>query len=92
MGSIAEKRSEFELLAPVVFNCVCFHLRHLDDEGNRVVLKQLVDSGFAFLGPASVKGRFGMHACFMNLRNRTEDIKLIMNELARLSGEKSDFG
>jgi aromatic-L-amino-acid decarboxylase len=86
MGSVVEQRSEFELLAPVVFNCVCFRLRHLDDEGNRVVLKQLVKSGFAFLGPASVKGRFGMRACFMNLRTRTEDIELIMNELARLAG------
>jgi aromatic-L-amino-acid decarboxylase len=89
MGAVAEQRDEFELLAPVVFNCVCFRLRHLDDEGNRAVLRQLVESGIAFLGPASVKGRFGMRACFMNLRTRTEDIELIMNELARLAGEQA---
>ena len=87
MGSVAEKRSEFELLAPVVFNCVCFRLRHLDDEGNRVVLRQLVKSGFAFLGP-----RFGQRALrYARLLHepaplRTEDIELIMNELVRLAG------
>jgi aromatic-L-amino-acid decarboxylase len=90
MGTIAEQRSEFDLLAPVVFNCVCFRLSDLDDEGNRTVLKKLVDSGLAFLGPASVKGRFGMRACFMNLRTREEDIDLIMDELVRLAALTSE--
>jgi aromatic-L-amino-acid decarboxylase len=88
MGSIAEQRPEFELLAPVVFNCVCFRLRNLDDAGNQAVLRRLVDSGLAFLGPASVKGRFGMRACFMNLRTSIEDVELIMSELARLAAEQ----
>jgi glutamate/tyrosine decarboxylase-like PLP-dependent enzyme len=87
MGAIAEQRPEFELLAPVVFNCVCFRLRQLDDADNRAVLRRLVDSGLAFLGPASVKGRFGMRACFMNLRTRTGDVELIMDELARLASD-----
>ncbi len=84
MGKIADKRPEFELLAPVVFNCVCFRLPHLDDRGNEKVLKRLVENGTAFLGPASVKGRFGLRACFMNLRTGDEDVELIMDEIARL--------
>lgn len=88
MGEIAEKRPEFELLAPVVFNCACFRLSKLDEQANRAVLKALVDSGLAFLGPASVKGQFGLRACFMNLRTTKADVELIMDEIARLAAEK----
>jgi aromatic-L-amino-acid decarboxylase len=74
MGKVATEREEFELLAP-------------DDAGNRAVLERLVDGGTAFLGPASVKGRTGLRACFMNLRTTRADVDLIMNELARLAGD-----
>ena len=87
MGDVARRREEFELLAPVVFNCVCFRLAGLDDPGNRAVLKRLVDGGTAFLGPASVKGRFGLRACFMNLRTTQADVELIMDEIGRLARE-----
>ncbi len=85
MGQQIATRPAFELLAPVVFNCVCFRLTGLDDEGNRRVLKQLVDFGTAFLGPASVKGRIGLRACFMNLRTTEADVKLILDQLQELS-------
>jgi len=85
MGNTAEMRPEFELLTPVVFNCVCFRLAGLNDVENKVVLKRLVDGGTAFLGPASLKGRFGFRACFMNLRTSKSDIDLIMDELVMLS-------
>ncbi len=85
MASIARESANFELLAPVTFNCVCFRLAGLDDEANRLVLRRLVDGGFAFLGPANVKGRFGMRACFMNLRTTTEDVEAIMGDLERLA-------
>lgn len=87
MGDVARRREEFELLAPVVFNCVCFRLAGLDDAGNRAVLKRLVDGGTAFLGPASVKGRIGLRACFMNLRTTQADVELIMDEIVRLGRE-----
>jgi len=92
MGQIAERRPEFELLAPVVFNCVCFRLAKLDERANRAVLKTLVDSGLAFLGPASVKGHFGLRACFMNLRTSKADVELIMDEIARLGGHDTEAG
>ncbi len=85
MQRIVQERPEFELLAPVGFNCVCFRLRALDDDGNRTVLQRLVDGGSAFLGPAAVRGRFGLRACFMNLRTTPQDVDAIMDELARLA-------
>jgi len=85
MGGIAAQNPRFELLAPVTFNCVCFRMAGLDDAANRAVLKRLVDSGIAFLGPALVQGRVGMRACFMNLRTTRADVDLIMQSLATLA-------
>jgi aromatic-L-amino-acid decarboxylase len=85
MGEQIERRVDFELLAPVVFNSVCFRLRRLDDAGNRRVLKALVDGGDAFLGPANVKGRIGLRTCFMNLRTSEVDVDFILDRLQALA-------
>jgi glutamate/tyrosine decarboxylase-like PLP-dependent enzyme len=85
MGQRLDAHPDFELLAPVVFNCVCLRLKALDDAGNRRVLKQLVDSGDAFLGPALVKGRTGLRTCFMNLRTTQADVDFIIDRLAALA-------
>jgi len=86
MGRQIGAREGFELLAPVVFNCVCFRLTGLDSDGNRRVLKELVEGGTAFLGPALVKGRTGLRACFMNLRTTEADVDLILDRLAAIAG------
>jgi aromatic-L-amino-acid/L-tryptophan decarboxylase len=78
---------DFELLALAVFNCDCFRLHSLDDAGNRRVLEPLVDSGDAFLRPASVKGRTGLRACFMNLRTTEADVDFIVERLATLAAQ-----
>ncbi|MCX6606385.1 MAG: pyridoxal-dependent decarboxylase [Acidobacteria bacterium] len=80
-------RPAFELLAPVVFNCVCFRLSALDAAANRRVLTALLDSGTAFLGPASVKDTTGLRACFMNLRTTRADIDRILDHLEHLASQ-----
>ncbi len=85
LGERVRTRPGFELLAPVVFNCVCFRLTGLDDDGNRRALKALVDGGTAFLGPAAVKGRTGLRACFMNLRTTPADLDLILDRLEAIA-------
>ena len=85
MGTLASTNPEFELVAPVTFNAVCFRVAALDDEGNRRTLRRLVEGGTAFLGPAIVRGRFAMRACFMNLRTQPADVESIMADILRLS-------
>lgn len=51
------------------------------------LLKQLVDSGDAFLEPASVKGRTGLRACFVNLRTTEADVDSITERLATLAAQ-----
>lgn len=84
MGQLASDDAEFELLAPVVYNCTCFRLRGLSESQNQRVLAQLVEGGTAFLGPARVNGDFGFRACFMSLRTTRSDVEIIMREIRRL--------
>ncbi len=84
MGNRIERHPGLELLAPVVFNCVCFRLADSTASENRAVLKALVDSGDAFLGPANVKGEIGLRACFMNLRTTEEDVDFILDRTVEL--------
>jgi glutamate/tyrosine decarboxylase-like PLP-dependent enzyme len=84
MGRRIEAHPGLELLAPVVFNCVCFRLTGAGESENRAALKALVDSGDAFLGPADVKGEFGLRACFMNLRTTEEDVDFILDRTVAL--------
>ncbi len=84
MGEQAREDAQFELLAPVVYNCTCFRLRGLSESQNQRVLTQLVEGGTAFLGPARVNGEFGFRACFMSLRTTRADVDLIMREISRL--------
>ena len=60
----------------------------IDAAGNRRILDALLESGAAFLGPASVKGQTGLRACFMNLRTTEADIDLILDRLEVLASEE----
>ena len=88
LGAQVAARPGFALLAPVVFNCVCFRLTDLDATGNRAALKALVESGTAFLGPALVKGETGLRACFMNLRTEEADVDVILDWLEAFAAER----
>jgi hypothetical protein len=58
------------------------------DDGNRSLLRRLVESGSAFLVPASVKSRFAIRACFMNLQTQVSDIEAIMADILRLANDE----
>ncbi len=92
MAQRIREREDFELLADVTFNCVCFRLRCLDDAAQKRVLQGLLDSGAAFLGPASVKGRTGLRACFMNLRTTEADVDVILDTLHDLAASARAAG
>ena len=55
------------------------------DPARAAALSTLVSGGVAFLGPARVKGRFALRACFTNLRTTRADVDLILEELLRVA-------
>ncbi len=87
MGEAVEAHPSLELLAPVTFTAVCFRHRGLDEAGNAALLRALLDSGIAYLGPARVQGAAGLRACFTNLRTTDADIDTVLAAVTRIGDE-----
>jgi len=87
MGDRIEAHESLELLAPVTFTAVCFRHRQLDEAGNAELLRAVLDSGVAYLGPARVAGVLGLRACFTNLRTTDQDVETVLEAVARLGAE-----
>lgn len=90
-GLIAE-RPEFELVAPVPLNIVCF--RYVDerlsatqlDELNEELLAEVVLSGLAVPSNTLLGGRYVLRVAITNHRSRLEDFDLLIEKLAELGG------
>ncbi|MBI2963385.1 MAG: hypothetical protein HYY35_06475 [Deltaproteobacteria bacterium] len=85
MGERIEREPALEIAAPVTLTAVCFRRGGLDDTGHEQVVRDLVAGGVAFLGPARVKGRSCIRACFTNLRTTRRDVDSILDEVLRLA-------
>jgi glutamate/tyrosine decarboxylase-like PLP-dependent enzyme len=88
MGQRAEAEPELALMAPVTLNAVCVRCRNLSAGQNARVLARLLSEDVAFLGRATVKGRYCLRACFMNLRTTREDVDVILDEMLRMGREE----
>jgi aromatic-L-amino-acid decarboxylase len=85
MAERIEQDPALELLAPVRLSAVCLRLKDCSDTENQAVLKRMVDEGTALLGPAQIRGRFGLRACMANYRTQREDIDLVLDRIRRLA-------
>lgn len=74
--------SNFELLAPIRLNNVCFTLK--GDQNQEKVsefLTRLNDKGKVFMTPTVYQNRKGIRASFVNWRTTENDVKIIIEEL-----------
>lgn len=72
----------FELMAPIHLNNVCFTLKgNLNQENVSQFLTRLNDKGKVFMTPTIYQNRKGIRASFVNWRTTENDIKIIMKEL-----------
>lgn len=65
----------FELLAPVRLNTVCFSLT--DENLVATFLNKLNASGKVFMTPTFYNGKKGIRAAFVNWRTKEEDVELV---------------
>jgi glutamate/tyrosine decarboxylase-like PLP-dependent enzyme len=78
-GKGIESSLDFELLAPVRLNTVCFTLRkETSPDEVTVFLKTLNASGKVFMTPTLYKDRKGIRAAFVNWRTTTDDVNLVL--------------
>jgi glutamate/tyrosine decarboxylase-like PLP-dependent enzyme len=76
------ENDNFELLAPIRLNNVCFTLKGNHNQENvSQFLTHLNDRGKVFMTPTVYEGRKGIRASFVNWRTTENDIKIIIEEM-----------
>lgn len=72
----------FELLAPIRLNNVCFTLKgNYNQEKVSAFLTFLNDKGKVFMTPTVYQNRKGIRASFVNWRTTEKDIRIVMDEM-----------
>ena len=84
LGERVAADADFELLAPVTLNVVCFRYRvpGLDeaelDRLNAEIAIDVQESGAAVLSTTRIGGRTALRACIINHRTREEDLTIVL--------------
>ncbi|HEY0405083.1 MAG TPA: pyridoxal-dependent decarboxylase [Pyrinomonadaceae bacterium] len=94
LAALIEARPEFELLAPVPLNIVCF--RYVDrrlSEGelnalNAELLAELQERGIAAPSSTTLDGKYALRVAITNHRSRREDFDLLIEKLLELGSEQ----
>jgi len=74
--------NDFELLAPIRLNNVCFTLKgEHNQEKVSQFLSALNDTGKVFMTPTVYENKKGIRASFVNWRTTENDIKLVIEEM-----------
>lgn len=85
LGNYIETSDEFELLAPVRLNTVCFTLKK-NTENTFGFLKKLNNSGKVFMTPTVYREKAGIRAALVNWRTTSSDIREAIQEMERCFG------
>lgn len=86
LGQFIENSTQFELLAPVRLNNVCFTLQ--GEENQKHVsdfLIKLNDTEKVFMTPTVYNGKKGIRASFVNWRTTKTDIEIITSEMNKIT-------
>ncbi|MEN2399668.1 pyridoxal-dependent decarboxylase [Flavobacterium sp. MC2016-06] len=84
-GNALIEEGDFELLAPIRLNNVCFTLKgEHNQEKVSQFLSVLNDTGKVFMTPTVYQNRKGIRASFVNWRTTENDIRIVMDEMKNL--------
>ncbi|QSW90801.1 aspartate aminotransferase family protein [Flavobacterium endoglycinae] len=77
--------NDFELLAPIRLNNVCFTLKgeHNQEKVSQFLLA-LNDTGKVFMTPTVYQNKKGIRASFVNWRTTQNDVKLVIQEMREI--------
>jgi aromatic-L-amino-acid decarboxylase len=78
LADLVRQERTLELLAPVPLSAVCFRHREAD---NQAVLERVLRRGKVYVSNATIDGRFGLRACFVNHRTTEQDVHSIVGEV-----------
>lgn len=81
LGEHIDSSADFELLAPVHLNIVCFALREGDAERRDRFLAHLNGDGRVYMTPSVLAGRPAVRAAFSNWSTTEEDVEMVWSAL-----------
>ena len=84
LAEAVRNEPDLELLAPVPLSAVCF--RHCT-KNNQAILTRVIQRGRVFISNATIGGRFGLRACFVNHLTTEADVEAIISEVIAAAGE-----
>ena len=94
LGSLIEKTSELELMAPIELTAVCF--RYVGDRNstspeldqiNFDILRRMNERGRVYLSNATLHSKFCLRACIVNHRTTDSDIDEVVSEVLSAARE-----
>lgn len=97
LGSLIEKTSELELMAPIELTAVCF--RYVGDRNstspqldqiNFDILRRMNQRGRVYLSNATLHSKFCLRACIVNHRTTDSDIDEVVSEVLSAAREVGD--
>lgn len=81
LGHLIEQSADFQLLAPIRLNCVCFTLRHKTPVDISLFLNKLNERAKVFMTPTVYLGQPAIRAAFVNWRTENSDVALAFEEM-----------
>ena len=84
-GKRIEKCPNFELLAPVRLNIVCFTLNDYSEVNVRTFLSELNETGKVFMSPTFYQEKRGIRAAFVNWRTTSEDVSCVIELMKKIN-------
>lgn len=73
LGKVVDTEAEFERVAPVLFSVVCFRFKGSDDDNRRIV-KQVNESGKAYISQTVLNGRVVLRIAIGNIGTTWDDV------------------
>jgi glutamate/tyrosine decarboxylase-like PLP-dependent enzyme len=87
-GNFIEENNNFELLAPVRLNTVCFTLTGKENQEKvNTYLTLLNDTGKVFMTPTIYNGQKGIRAAFVNWRTTKNDVEIATKLMTEIINE-----
>ena len=81
LGDLITQSIDFQLLAPVRLNCVCFTLKGKTPTEVSVFLNKLVQKGRVYMTPTVYLGQPAIRAAFVNWRTEGSDVDFAFDEM-----------
>lgn len=81
LGGLIEQSADFQLLAPVRLNCVCFTLKEKTPAEVSAFLQKLTERGKVFMTATVYLGQPAIRAALVNWRTESSDIDVAFEEM-----------